>query len=354
MKIALLAILALAAFAPPSPAAEEEKKESPAAPKPKLGRAQATQVLNELRMIDSAMDQYAIENNIKGGAPITWANVQTYLKPGSRLERNGGKDPLGNLYVIKAADVLPQLSKKTAEAFDVAENFWDPYPVSAATEEEKKESPAAPEAKLSRSGATQVVNELRMIDSAIDQYAIENNKADGTPVGWANVVTYLKAGTRLAGSGGKDPLGNPYLLTVVGAAPRVSQKTADAYAVPATFWDAYSPSVAAEGEKKEGPGAPAAKLGQAAATEVRNDLRFIDSAMDQYAIENNKKDGDPITWANVLTYLKPGTRLANSGGKDPLGNAYIIKVVGVTPKVSKKTADAYAVPFAFWDPYLPE
>src|ERR1700749_609355 len=43
-------------------------------------RSQATQILEDLRQIDSAKDQYAIENNKKGADAVTWANVQAYLK----------------------------------------------------------------------------------------------------------------------------------------------------------------------------------------------------------------------------------------------------------------------------------
>jgi type II secretory pathway pseudopilin PulG len=38
-----------------------------------------------------------------------------------------------------------------------------------------------------RSQATRVLEDLRMIDSAIDQYAIETNKVTGNPVVWNDI-----------------------------------------------------------------------------------------------------------------------------------------------------------------------
>ena len=43
-----------------------------------------------------------------------------------------------------------------------------------------------------RSQASRVVNDLRLIDSAVDQYAIENNKATGASVGTADWGAYMK------------------------------------------------------------------------------------------------------------------------------------------------------------------
>jgi len=38
-------------------------------------RSQATQVLSDLRIIDSAADQYAIETNKSGGSTVAWADI---------------------------------------------------------------------------------------------------------------------------------------------------------------------------------------------------------------------------------------------------------------------------------------
>src|SRR5512144_1119505 len=59
-------------------------------------RSQATRVLEDLRMIDSAIDQYAIETNKTSGASVSWTDVKAYLKPGSALYNSGGTDLFGN------------------------------------------------------------------------------------------------------------------------------------------------------------------------------------------------------------------------------------------------------------------
>src|SRR4029077_19904394 len=71
-----------------------------------------------------------------------------------------------------------------------------------------------------RSQASRIINDLRLIDSAVDQYAIENNKTTGDPVAVGDWTNYLKKGTNLYTTG-RDILGNSYgpqtvdILTVV-------------------------------------------------------------------------------------------------------------------------------------------
>jgi prepilin-type N-terminal cleavage/methylation domain-containing protein len=93
-------------------------------------RSQATQVLEDLRLIDAAVDQYAIENNKKAGDSVTWADVQKYLKTGTRLEQSGGNDIIGGTYgTTFTVDTIPQVDATTYEALsDVApDEFWGPH-----------------------------------------------------------------------------------------------------------------------------------------------------------------------------------------------------------------------------------
>ena len=93
-------------------------------------RSQATRVLEELRMIDSAIDQYAIENNRVGGSDVTWDAVRGYLKTGSTLELSGGKDSMGNTLTVPfKVDTIPKVETATFEALsDVAPAaFWSPF-----------------------------------------------------------------------------------------------------------------------------------------------------------------------------------------------------------------------------------
>lgn len=89
------------------------------------------------------------------------------------------------------------------------------------------------------------------------------------------------------------------------------------------------------------------------ATEVLEDLRVIDSAIDQYALEFHKSSGDAVGWADVQMYVKNGSRLFTSGGIDIIGNAFQIPTVDTLPKVTDATFAALSdvAPRAFWSPY---
>ena len=92
-------------------------------------RSQATRILEDLRIIDSACDQYAIETNKSTGATVQWADIQNYLKKGSVLYNSGGNDLLGNAYAGFSVDTLPKLSATSfAKLSDVApSDFWSPF-----------------------------------------------------------------------------------------------------------------------------------------------------------------------------------------------------------------------------------
>jgi prepilin-type N-terminal cleavage/methylation domain-containing protein len=92
-------------------------------------RSQATRILEDLRVIDSAIDQYAIENNKSGGSNVVWADIQVYLKKGGILYNSGGADLLGNLYVGYSVDTVPKLRPVSFQKLsDVApSDFWSPF-----------------------------------------------------------------------------------------------------------------------------------------------------------------------------------------------------------------------------------
>ncbi len=92
-----------------------------------------------------------------------------------------------------------------------------------------------------RSQASRIINDLRLIDSAVDQYAIENNKATAAPVAIADWTNYLKKGTNLYLTG-VDILGNPYGGQTVDSLPAVpsASKTALSDVTDSTFWSPYN------------------------------------------------------------------------------------------------------------------
>jgi prepilin-type N-terminal cleavage/methylation domain-containing protein len=91
-------------------------------------RSQASRILNDLRMIDAAVDQYAIETNRSTGNPVAILDWTNYLKKGSLLYL-GGKSILGSTYGSQTVDTIPQVPPSDlAVLSDVAgAGFWSPY-----------------------------------------------------------------------------------------------------------------------------------------------------------------------------------------------------------------------------------
>lgn len=92
-------------------------------------RSQATQILEDLRQIDAGIDQYAIESNRAGGSNVVWADVQKYIKAGTRLYNSGATDILNNAFTITSVDTAPKVNAATFTALsDVAPaDFWSPF-----------------------------------------------------------------------------------------------------------------------------------------------------------------------------------------------------------------------------------
>jgi prepilin-type N-terminal cleavage/methylation domain-containing protein len=91
-------------------------------------RSQASRILNDLRMIDAAVDQYAIETNRSTGNVVNTQDWTSYLKKGSILY-NTGQNLFGTAYGVQTVDTIPQVkSADYAVLSDVASTgFWSPY-----------------------------------------------------------------------------------------------------------------------------------------------------------------------------------------------------------------------------------
>jgi prepilin-type N-terminal cleavage/methylation domain-containing protein len=91
-------------------------------------RSQATRVLEDLRLLDSASDQYAIETNKISGMHPSIGDLKNYLKTGTQLY-NSGNDLFGNSYGPFTVDSIPKVNTSTFNALsDVADaSFWSPY-----------------------------------------------------------------------------------------------------------------------------------------------------------------------------------------------------------------------------------
>ncbi|HWB60480.1 MAG TPA: prepilin-type N-terminal cleavage/methylation domain-containing protein [Chthoniobacteraceae bacterium] len=91
-------------------------------------RSQATRILEDLRLIDSAMDQYAIETQKTSGFNPTFADIQNYLKTGTVLY-SSGTDLFGDSYGPFTVDSITQVPTSAYAALsDVADaGFWSPF-----------------------------------------------------------------------------------------------------------------------------------------------------------------------------------------------------------------------------------
>lgn len=91
-------------------------------------RSQATRILEDLRMIDSAIDQYAIETGRTAGFTPSFSDVQNYLKTGTMLYLTGA-DIFGDTYGPFTVDSIPNVPTSAYNALsDIADSgFWSPF-----------------------------------------------------------------------------------------------------------------------------------------------------------------------------------------------------------------------------------
>ncbi len=91
-------------------------------------RSAASRILNDLRSIDSAVDQYAIEFAKTGGSPVPPAAWTAYLKSGGFLATTGNHPAYGP-YGTQTVDIIPVVPAAAfADLSDVAPpEFWAPY-----------------------------------------------------------------------------------------------------------------------------------------------------------------------------------------------------------------------------------
>jgi prepilin-type N-terminal cleavage/methylation domain-containing protein len=91
-------------------------------------RSQASKIINDLRMIDAAVDQYAIEKGKVTGNPVSKDDWIAYVKKDSNLYATGA-DLFGNAYGPQSVDSLPNVPPAAYNALsDVADaSFWSPF-----------------------------------------------------------------------------------------------------------------------------------------------------------------------------------------------------------------------------------
>ncbi len=91
-------------------------------------RSQASLIKNDLRLIDNAIQMYAMETTKKTGDPVFFDDWTDYVKDDSRLN-DTAQDVFGHDYNDQTVDSLPVVPAVSYDALsDVADSaFWAPY-----------------------------------------------------------------------------------------------------------------------------------------------------------------------------------------------------------------------------------
>jgi len=91
-------------------------------------RAHAAKILDDLRMLDGALDQWAVEKNKKAGDIAEFSDLQPYLKQQNKLNLTG-YDVFGQPYGPYSVDTGPKVAEFTFTSLsDVAPaEFWSPF-----------------------------------------------------------------------------------------------------------------------------------------------------------------------------------------------------------------------------------
>lgn len=91
---------------------------------------------------------------------------------------------------------------------------------------------------------------------------------------------------------------------------------------------------------------------RAQAAKILDDLRNLDGALDQWAMEKGKSPGDVAEFSDLQPYLKQQNKL-NLTGTDLFGQAYGPFSVDTGAKVAEFTFNALSdvAPSEYWSPY---
>jgi prepilin-type N-terminal cleavage/methylation domain-containing protein len=91
-------------------------------------RAQASDILAELRMLDGALTVYAAENSVERGTDVSFDQLRPFMKAGTRVVTTG-PDVLGGAYTVFHVDIHPSVHPDTFAALsDVApREYWEPF-----------------------------------------------------------------------------------------------------------------------------------------------------------------------------------------------------------------------------------
>ena len=92
-------------------------------------RSQATRVVEDLRLLDNAVENYAIENSKSAGCNPSFADLKSFIKEGTVLYSGTGSDIFGNSYGPFTVDSIPKVNPVTLQMLSEVTDasFWSPY-----------------------------------------------------------------------------------------------------------------------------------------------------------------------------------------------------------------------------------
>ena len=91
-------------------------------------RAQGTRIIEDLKILDSAVEMYALETRRPAGFNPLFVDLKPYLKTGTALYFSGS-DLFGNSYAPFTVDQTPRVSDSTYNALSdtIETSLWSPY-----------------------------------------------------------------------------------------------------------------------------------------------------------------------------------------------------------------------------------
>jgi len=92
-------------------------------------RSKAENVLNDLKTLNSAVHQYAVDTGKSSGFNPVFQDLRKYLDKKSYVYRSGGVDVCGNVYGPFIVDTPPRVPEKTYLHFSgvVEDAYWSVY-----------------------------------------------------------------------------------------------------------------------------------------------------------------------------------------------------------------------------------
>jgi type IV pilus assembly protein PilA len=107
-----------------------------------------------------------------------------------------------------------------------------------------------------QSQGRRILNDIRQMDAAVDQWALNNGLTDGAVIDSVGASSYMKTAWNTV-----DLLGNSYTVTVVGSTQvSINTATKTALAGVGIDWGVYLESAAGAAWGAEDPGPPSAPL----------------------------------------------------------------------------------------------